>query len=232
MSPPHTKNVTKKPGRIVVCPVETARAAVAGLEPGSRLFGFTKGQFSLLDLIQALLDRCGPCDVVLSTWTFGIRDAESARALLDRGRIRSLRMLTDRSFPTRQPRYAAALLSLFGPNAIRCTRTHAKFAVLQNEGWSLAVRSSMNLNRNPRYEQFDIDDDPDLCAFLLGHVREIEERMPQAFDFSTRQCDAVFAGSLGGGLSEVYSLHDDDHDGPVDMDSMLRSLNLDMPALF
>ena len=202
----HMCDVERKAARLVRAPLETAEAALGTLTPGCRIFGMTKGQFSLLDLLRAILAQTGPADVVISTWTAGIRDAENADALMDTGAIRSLTLLTDRSFPTRKPEYCARLLEIFGADAIRCTRTHAKFLIIRNERWNLAVRSSMNLNRNPRFEQFDIDDDPALCDFVMEHVREMLQDAPRGFDFATAECDRAFAAALGGGLSDVYSL--------------------------
>jgi hypothetical protein len=153
--------------------LDAAMRCVELLEPGGRLFGFTRGEFSLLDLLRALLAKTGPADVVLATWTTGIRDAESAAWLLDSGRIRSLLILTDRSFPSRQPAYCARLVALFGAGAIVCTNNHAKFATIRNERWSVVVRSSMNLNRNRRFEQFDVDDDAAMADFVGGLVADV-----------------------------------------------------------
>lgn len=207
---PHCTRRKNKKTKFVKAPYQTAIECLGTIEPGCRIFGFTKGQFSLIDLIQAILSQVGASNVTLSTWTTGIRDAENAKFMLDKNQIKSLKILTDRSFPSRQPKYAQALVQLFGEGAISCTRTHAKFAVIQNENFNIVIRSSMNLNKNPRFEQFDIDDDKELAEFLLEHVKEIEEKMPQAFDFKTNKCDEVFSNSLGGGLSKAYDLNDEE----------------------
>lgn len=198
-----------KPAVMKLSPVESASSAIGTLSSGFRLFGFTKGQFSLLDLVRAVLSQTGPADVVVSTWTTGIRDAENAEALLDNGIIRSFLLLTDRSFPTRQPQYCQRILEIFGEQSIRVTRTHAKFALIRNERWNVAIRSSMNLNRNPRFEQYDIDDDTGLCDFIMGHVTEIWDLQPSGLSVPTREVDNGFRQALGGGLSEVYDLADD-----------------------
>ena len=64
-------------------------------------------------------------------------------------------------------------MRLFGDDSIRTTRTHAKFAVITNEDWAVAVRTSMNLNENPRLESIEVSDDPALAGFLLRVVEEI-----------------------------------------------------------
>ena len=72
------------------------------------------------------------------------------------------------------------------------TRNHAKFFLLRNDNWHICVRSSMNLNRNPRLEQFDLDDSKELCDFFQGIISEIFEKMPAGLTRSTKICDPVF----------------------------------------
>lgn len=166
--------------RLVATPAASAEACIGALSRGVAMTGLTMGQFSLLDLVEAVLRQTGPAGVVVSTWTTGIRDAERAAWLLEHGAITSFALLTDRSFPGRQPAYCKALVARFGEGAIRATRTHAKFALIRNAGWNVCIRSSMNLNANPRFEQFDLDDDAGLCAYFADHV----DAQPVGFDES------------------------------------------------
>lgn len=208
----HTKRLRPKRAKTVLAPYETAREAIGELEHGCRIVGMTKGQFSLLDLIRAVMAQTGPAHLTVSTWTTGIRDAENARLMVERGELLSLRLLCDRSFPRRQPDYCRAILDAFGAGAIRCTNTHAKFAIIRNERWSVVIRSSMNLNRNPRFEQFDLDDDAELADFFEAHISEMEAVMPEGFAVSVRTVDQAFAGAMGGGLSDAYREGDGRHE--------------------
>lgn len=215
----HVHRARKKAPRFVREPTATALDAIGRLEPGDRLVGMTKGQFSLLDLIRAVLRSTGPAHLTVSTWTTGIRDAENARLLVSRGDLLSLRLLTDRSFPSRQPKYCAAIIRTFGADSIWCTRTHAKFALIRNDQWNVVIRSSMNLNRNPRFEQFDLDDDAEMADWFEAHVSEIAETMKPGLDFTTHEADVAFERALGGGVSELTPLgSDDDEGGAVKMD--------------
>lgn len=164
--------------KVIVSASDNAARCLTEFGPGVALTGLTMGQFSLLDLVAAVLEKTGAADVMISTWTTGIRDVERAAWLLDTGAIRSFRLLTDRSFPQRQPEYCKALVARFGMESIRSTRTHAKFAVICNDGWNVVVRSSMNLNTNPRFEQFDLDDSLELAAFFVAHADD----QPIGFD--------------------------------------------------
>lgn len=92
-------------------------------------------------------------------------------------------MIVDRSFLTRQPGYCAQMRRLFGDECIRTMRSHAKFAVIRNDRWTIAVRTSMNLNTNPRLEQMEISDDPGLADFLTAVADDLwAEQAPGVFD--------------------------------------------------
>jgi hypothetical protein len=176
--------------------VESAGEALGLLVPGVRMLGFTKGQISMLDLIRAVLAQTGPAHMVLSTWTAGIRDIENARWLADNGDLLSLRFLTDRSFKTRQPDYCRRLVALFGTECIRVSNTHAKFATLRNERWNICIRGSMNLNRNERWENFDLDDDPAVCDFVERIVTELEQLQSPGVDVSNQEVLEAFDKAL------------------------------------
>lgn len=167
----HTRKTPARRPRL--SKVTNARDALADFGRGVETYCLTFGQFSLMDAIEAVLEKTGPADVALSTWTAGGADLSRSAEHLHNGNIRSLRFVADCSFGQRQPGYLAKLRELFGDEAIRTTRTHAKFAVLTNDEWSVAIRTSMNLNENPRLESIEVSDDPSLAAFLLQVVDEI-----------------------------------------------------------
>jgi len=176
--------------------VQSAGECIGTLEPGCRVIGLTKGQFSLLDLLRAILAQTGPAHVTLATWTVGIRDAENAAWLLSKGDLLSFRLLTDRSFVVRKPKYAARLQEVFGQDAIRATRVHAKFALVRNDAWDVCVRSSMNLNRNRRWEQFDLDDDAAICDHFHRLVAEMERLMVPGTRPTHQEVTAAFDAAL------------------------------------
>lgn len=124
----------------------------------------------MIDLIRAALDITGPADVTVATWSSGIRDGESAAWLLNTGAIRAMTWVVDNSFCLRQPEYVRRLRMIFGDDCVIATMIHAKFALIRNDEWSLAFRSSMNLNRNDRFEMWELDDSPAICDWLGGWV--------------------------------------------------------------
>lgn len=189
-------------------PHQSASQSIGKLAPGARLTGVTKGQFSLLDLIRAIADQIGPAALTVSTWSTGIRDTENLGVLIDRGMFTSVALCLDRSFAGRQPQYLEGVVRVWGWDNIRMTRNHAKFCMLRNEAWNICVRSSMNLNRNPRLEQYDLDDSLELCDFFQGVIDEIFKKMPPGLTRTVAVCDPVFKSLLGGGLSDQYRPED------------------------
>lgn len=159
---------------------QTAAAAVQALTHDVEIYGFTKGQFGLLQLIEALLDVTGPARVSLSTWTAARHEIQSLEKLVKAGRLTAMRWLIDFSFSRRDPEAAHQIRRTFGLDCIRVAQTHAKFALLENEAWQLVLRTSMNLNMNPRFEDFTVAHDPELAAFLRTLLDDIWTRQKRS----------------------------------------------------
>ena len=145
---------------------ESADVAVAPLSQSVEVYGYTKGQFSMLDLLKSVLKKTGPAHMDFSTWTANRREALELAAMKQRGELLSIRWLVDMTFVRRDPEAAAAIRADFGAEAIRVAHCHAKFALFYNADWSLVLRTSMNLNMNPRTEDYHLAHDPDLFAFI------------------------------------------------------------------
>jgi hypothetical protein len=159
---------------------QSAAEAIAGLErDGAELVGLTRGQFSLSDLLVAVLERTGPAALSISTWTAAHSSVATMLELLQSGKITRCRWLVDCTFVRRVPQLVAQIRKDFGDDAIRVTKTHAKFATIANESWQVAIRSSMNLNQNPRMESYEIGHDPELCSWLEGVLSDVWRNQPR-----------------------------------------------------
>ena len=169
--------------------IQSAAEAVSGLErDGMELFGLTKGQFSLTDMIEAILEKTGPADLSISTWTAANGDVTRMLELLNSGAIRSCRWMVDLTFMRRCPQLTAEIRAKFGADAIRVTKTHAKFCTITNNDWQIALRSSMNLNQNPRMESFQVGHDPVLCQFLSEVLDDVWKRQDKGIaDLSSKE---------------------------------------------
>ena len=168
---------------------EGAAEAIGPITPGCEIFGFTKGQFSCIDVLLHCLKHTGPADVFIATWSAAAGDIAAAHEFLKDGRIRNIRFLVDYSFQSRKPEFCDEIMELFGADAIRVTVTHAKYMLVRNAGWNLVIRTSMNLNYNPRYENFEISDDLAFADFQQSIVEEIWENRDAADSFGVRPQD-------------------------------------------
>lgn len=166
----------------------------------------TKGQFSMLELIRAVIAQTGAADVMLSTWTFGIRDAEMAAWLIRSGDIRSFKFLVDHSFPVREHKYCKRIQELFGNDSIVLSKVHAKFATIRNDNWDVCLTGSMNLNRNPRWEHFTLWDSKEACNFLDGIRAELQGMSGSGWDPEAPVLEAAFKKAQEQGLDPTMVL--------------------------
>lgn len=160
----------------------SAESAIKTLTKGNRIIGLTRGDFSLIDLIHAILKKIGKSRVICCTWSAGIKDANQVKWLLDSNLIESFTLVTDHSYVTRQKKYALAIEDLFGKENIRTSEIHAKFVLIQNEHWNLAIRTSMNLNANKTCETFEIDDDLEIFNFYRKFIDETFKNTSSGFE--------------------------------------------------
>lgn len=162
-----------------VSKVADARASLAGFGHGQEVDVLTFGQFSLIDALEAVLEVTGPAAVTLATWTAAEFDLSHMQTQLVHSRITSLRLIIDRSFVSRQPRFVDAIHAKFGPGSVRSTVTHAKFVIVTNDEWQVLIRTSMNLNFNPRLEYLQVVDDAALARTYLEVADRIFAEEPE-----------------------------------------------------
>lgn len=152
---------------------KTAAEAIGLIEAGTEIYGFTKGQFSIIDILRHLLGQTGPAAVTISTWTAAHADVRTVIDFVSAGLITRSRWLVDLTFTRRSPELAKKIRDTFGPDAIRVCRNHAKFALIDSGQYKLTISTSMNLNFNPRFENFFITDDPKIHDFHATIIDEI-----------------------------------------------------------
>jgi len=145
---------------------ENAFISIGKIYKGMEIYGLTKGQYSIINIIETILNQTGKADVIISTWTAANAEIKKAEYFLKNGNINRLHFIVDRSFPTRQPQYYKQLIDTFG-EIVSLTNSHAKFVIIKNDEWNIVIRTSMNLNENKRLENFEISDDKQLVDYLL-----------------------------------------------------------------
>lgn len=149
--------------------LEGAAETIGPLNAGDEISGLTCGQFSMIDILEHMLNEAGgPADVFVSTWTAGIYDTERAAQLRANGSIRSIRWMMDRAMFSKSPQYAGPMIEAFGLDAFRDTNVHAKVTLVASDAKRMVCRSSMNINKNLKTEQFDISVCDEAYGFFLG----------------------------------------------------------------
>jgi hypothetical protein len=138
------------------------------------LFAVTRGQFSMIDAILHTLDQVGPAKVSAWTWTIADYEVQCFERLLMDARITAGLLVIDHGARGKNLPLLQQWADTFGPGSIRLVVNHAKIATVEAEdGRRVLLRGSMNLNRNPRFEQLDVTEGgPD---FEL--VRKIEAEL-------------------------------------------------------
>ncbi|MBF0213041.1 MAG: hypothetical protein HQM00_05675 [Magnetococcales bacterium] len=174
---------TKRERVLVKLDVTDLNYIKESIKKGCEIFGLTKGQFSLIDLIEACLEVTGQAQVDVSTWTSAEGSIKRSFDLLTNGNISKFRIMIDPSFKTRKPEFCEQLVKVFGQECVRSFRNHAKFVIIKNDKYNLVIRTSMNLTQNPRMENFEISDDKDLCQFMQGIIDEVFTKVPKNHDF-------------------------------------------------
>jgi hypothetical protein len=172
--------------RIIGNGLASAADMIGPIEHGCEIFGLTGGQFSFIDVMEHVLNQIGPAHCIVSTWTAAYANIEKAMRFCSDSRLFSCRWLIDRSFKTRKPELCKHLLDVFGKDAIRTASSHAKFMLLWNDNWTICIRTSMNLNENPRIEDFEISDDPDLLAYMRDLCESVFADDVDTEGFSTK----------------------------------------------
>ena len=159
--------------------------AFEGLADGCSIHGLSDGTWSLIDGIEELLERCGPSDVTVSTWTAANADIERAEGLLQDGRIRDAPATRRPVVRSRGSRATAGRARhLFGDQALRVWNSHAKFVLVLGGKLDVLYTTSANLNANKRLENFTLFAGGDLPGEYLAAVEELWElqRPGEAFE--------------------------------------------------
>jgi hypothetical protein len=174
----------------------TAAEALGRLEKGVHVFAITRGQWSMIDAILAVLDQTGPAHVSCWTWTVAEYELQCMERLMFDEKLLSARLVIDLSGRSTNKKHFENLLGRwqkrFGLDSVRYVVNHAKIATVWNDDWRFLLRGSMNLNFNPRFENFDLSEG---CAgFDL--VRSIEDELPLLPDTCSHE-DAKAAAKVG-----------------------------------
>ena len=170
----------------------SAAECIGDIEHGMSLFAVTRGQFSMLDIVSVLIEHVGACNVSCWTWAIADYEVQCFEAFMTAKQIESGRLIIDRAAENRNPVLIEDWRIRFGVDSVRVCKNHAKIATVSTPEWRLLVRGSMNLNFNPRFEQFDITEGgPDFDL-----VKRLESELP-VLPANASAAEVVAATKLG-----------------------------------
>ena len=133
----------------------------------------------MIDAILHVLDQAGPSKISVWTWTVAEYEVQVLTRLRDDSRVAAGRLVIDAGARQKNAGIIREWQASFGPDAVRYVHNHAKLARVESaSGLKLLLRGSMNLNANPRFEQFDLTEggaDYDLVA-------RVEDEIPALAD--------------------------------------------------
>ncbi len=135
---------------------KNAAETIGPIELGLNLFAITRGQFSMIDIINYLLSQMGKSGVSVWTWVVADYEVEVMTALIENGRLTEGNLIVDYSAGKRNPEIIESWREKFGEGSVKVCKNHAKIARIWNNQYRFLARGSMNLNYNPRFEQLDL----------------------------------------------------------------------------
>ena len=111
----------------------------------------------MIDAVLHVLDQVGPAAVSLWTWTVAEYEVQVLTRLQIDKRLTAGRLIIDHGARNKNAAIIADWKHQFGADSVRYVVNHAKIATVETaSGLKFLLRGSMNLNFNPRFEQFDI----------------------------------------------------------------------------
>ena len=189
-----------------------ASGCIGRCEKDMSLFAITRGQWSMIDAVLHVLNEVGPSKISLWTWTVADYEVQViGRLMLDK-RVTSGRLCIDRAI---NDKYLNAKndknnvikdwKNIFGPDSVRYLRNHAKIARVESaSGLKFLLRGSMNLNFNPRFENFDISEG----GPSYDLIESVENELPILGDDCTND-EVVVASKVSSAFTtEQLSLFD------------------------
>lgn len=176
---------------------KNAAETIGIIKPGMSLFAITRGQWSMIDAVLHVLDQVGPAAVSLWTWTVAEYEVQVLTRLQIDKRITAGRLIIDHGARNKNAQIIADWKTQFGDDSVRYVVNHAKIATIKTaSGLQFLLRGSMNLNFNPRFEQFDMTEGGPEFDLVKG----IENELPTLNDDCTGK-EAYKASKLDNAFS-------------------------------
>lgn len=184
-----TANRTRKTNREIRHNVygENARQAVGTLIKNCEIFGITKGDISIVNIIEEVVKQVGKCNVTVVTWAAAGYDISKLKALKDSDFISEINFILDYSAESKLGKDRFKDMRDMFPYNVYLTKIHAKSILIKNDDWNIVIRTSMNLNENKRMENFEISD----CEILYGYLNNITQDIISMGSWDSKNFDKL-----------------------------------------
>lgn len=137
--------------RSVMCHSLELKEVLSLVAPETTVFWVSNGNWSMHQLLMALLDRTGPADVMISSYAMSETPARILSQLKEKRIITTLRCVLDNRVDVRSAGSLQVMKSIC--DELSLIDTHAKVTLIKNDYWMVAVVGSANYTENKRYEQ-------------------------------------------------------------------------------
>lgn len=138
------------------------------------VYWVSNGDWSMHELLMALLDKTGPAAVYISSYAMGETPCRTIAQLKNSGAITKLYCVLDNRVDVRTAGSLQVIQGIADEYAL--ISTHAKVTVVVNEKYRLVVIGSSNYTENERFEAGVISNDPQVVDL---HIRWIEYALQQ-----------------------------------------------------
>lgn len=156
--------------------LKSAGDAIGEIKKDCHIFAITRGQWSMVDAILHCLSQVGRSKISIWTWTVADYEVQVINRLLLDDEVTAGTLIIDGGARIKNRDIIKKWRKHFGSESVRYVLNHAKMATIESEsGLKLLLRGSMNLNFNPRFENFDLSEGGD-AGFDL--VKSIESELP------------------------------------------------------
>lgn len=130
--------------------------------------------WSTHNVLAYLLERIGPAELHLATWSVGEDAFRSLLNLREKGSIRRIVCVFDWRVKVRNPKVFQLVRSTSDVVAVQ--PCHAKVFVLRNASWAYTYTGSANLTNNPHIEAQILAEDRALADFHAGWIDDLAHK--------------------------------------------------------
>jgi hypothetical protein len=138
--------------------------------PGCLVWWVSDGDWSMHELLMALIEKTGPAHVSISSYAMGETPARILAQLKQQRAILSLSCVLDDRIDVRSAGSLQLIKSIC--DEINLLKTHAKVTLLMNEHWQVTVVGSANYTENKRFETGIITTDQSAYEFNNTWIRK------------------------------------------------------------